>query len=143
MTTDPTYEDTYDPTIDIFQMMKPYRGGDSFYTIDPAGIVDAYLRAAVACQQCQGTGEVPNLCNRDHERGPCPPGHCPGPHTQVNIGDCVHGATHPHGGDEFLQPCPGDEILNTDPDLIGQWTNADGEQRPHAWVPLPPGWTVT
>ena len=139
MTTDPTYEDTYDPTIDIFQMMKPYRGGDSFYTIDPAGVIDAWLRATVACPQCQGTGTDPTWLDDVEARYPR---NCPGPHTQITIGDCVHGETRPHGGDELLQPCPGNEILYADPERI-RWCSDDPDPITYQiMLPLPPGWTV-
>jgi len=147
MTTDPTYEDTYDPTIDIFQMMKPYRGGDSFHTIDPAGVIDAWLRATVACPQCQGTGTICGCerCKWDpHPRdihhtmyGDRMEGvSCHGPHTKINIErDCGYDCEPGH-----LPP----KVLYADADLIEGWSRDGGRNVEYELtVPLPSGWTVT
>jgi len=95
--------------------------------------IDAWLRATVAHQPCNGTGEVViGQYADEHETGHMGMvdqyGECPGPHTQITISEPV-GA---FGTDEIM------DVLFADPDRIHQWTD------PNEWaltLPLPPGWT--
>ena len=97
--------------------------------------IDAWLRAAVACPQCQETGtytEAENGCPTDYVL-------CPGPHTQIKI-NCSHDA---HFGTICIP-----EILYADPDIVRLSIRATTgtDKRLARWVlflPLPPGWTAT
>jgi len=93
--------------------------------------IDAYLRAAVACQQCQGTGtytEAENGCPTDYVP-------CPGPHTQITI-------RYRNNPPDFHDQIP--ETLYADPNRIGEWWTdfpyltdiSEG-----IILPFPPGWT--
>ena len=89
-------------------------------------LVDAYLRASVACQQCNGTGNVVVSTARA-ELAPCP-----GPHTRIVIN------TNPDKDPDDERNHPR-RVLFADPDRI--WQDLDAEN-PIIVVPLPPGWTV-
>jgi len=97
-----------------------------------ADIIAAWLRATVACPQCQGTGD---WVEADFHTGEAVQRPCPSPHTQITI---TTSQPNDHGCINMLDET--DEILYADPlRYIGPWNNDPAQ----LVVPLPPGWTVT
>ena len=94
-------------------------------------IIDAYLRAAVACPQCEGAGWT-QQCAMEPDGCQCGlKDDCPGPHTQINIEhDCGYDCEPGH-----LPP----KVLYADPELIESSVIVGRA----LVVSLPPGWTVT
>ena len=123
---------TTDPTDTAARIHEAQHHTETNMTTETRQIIDTYLRASVACPQCQGTGTVT-------EEGSWGPDECPGPHTEITI--TKPGVDPPQSKSQLrrYKAQGAIEILYADPDRIIVYPDPD--IRLKAVLPLPPGWT--
>ena len=123
---------TTDPLKAAAQILEDYEGPSRANTRIAAEVIDAWLRASVACPPCQGTGTLKSGHVDLREQ-------CPGPHTQIEIVDpeSYVPATHltPSEIDGYIRYADPDQFIISRP--------FNGPETQLFVVPLPPGWTVT
>ena len=133
---------TTDPTDTAARIHEAQHHTETNMATETRQIIDTYLRASVACPQCQGTGD---WVEADFHTGEAVQRPCPSPHTQITITKL--GIDPPQSRSQLrrYKAQGAIEILYADLNRIGvQWSDfpylTDIDEG--IILPFPPGWTV-